>query len=119
MQFGLVGTILGCMTIPVFQVVEQPNHSFNVNLTAADGRLKTIPGFSSEHEAAAWIVQTERMLQGAEPRFRSAPRDKGHHWCSHPSSTTVETVCRPISLGRLPERGFQTVPLIVLPVTLG
>jgi hypothetical protein len=67
------------MAAPVFQVVEQPNHSFNVDLTTANGRLKTIRDFGSEHEAAAWIVHTERMLQGIGSRFRLTPRDKGHH----------------------------------------
>jgi hypothetical protein len=67
------------MASPWFQVTRQPNHSFNVNLTTADGHLKTIPGFSSEHEAAAWIVQTERMLKDTDPRFRQPPRSKRHH----------------------------------------
>ncbi len=64
------------MTSPRFQVVPQPNNTFSVNLTTADGQLKTMAGFASEHEAAAWIVQTERMLQGTDPRFRLPPRDK-------------------------------------------
>jgi hypothetical protein len=71
--------ILDGMTSPGFQIVQQPDNSFNVQLTTAHGRLKTIPGFSSEHEAAAWIVQTQRMLQGTDPRFHLPPRDKSHH----------------------------------------
>ena len=64
------------MASPRFQVARQPNHSFNVNLTTADGRLKTIPGFGSEHEAAAWIVQTERMLQDTDPALPPATQEQ-------------------------------------------
>jgi hypothetical protein len=78
-QFRLGRTILGGMASPLFQVTQQRDHSFNVNLTTADGRIKLIPGFGSKHEAAAWIVQTERLLQGTDPRFHLPPRDKGHH----------------------------------------
>ena len=49
--------------------------SFSVEMTTAGGQLRTIPGFRSEHEAAAWIVQAERLLQQADPRFRALPRD--------------------------------------------
>jgi hypothetical protein len=66
------------MANPLFRVVPQSNHSFNVDLTTEDGRRKTLTGFSSEHEATAWIVQTERVLQGTDPRFRLPPRDKRH-----------------------------------------
>lgn len=66
------------MAHPTFQIVPQPNCTFNINMTAADGRLKTISGFSSEHEAAAWIVQTERAFYDADPRLRIVPRDKDH-----------------------------------------
>ena len=72
-------TILIGMASPRFQVARQPNHSFNVNLTTVDGRIKIIPGFGSKHEAAAWIVQTQRMLQGTDPRFHLPPRDQSHH----------------------------------------
>jgi hypothetical protein len=37
--------------------------SFSVEMTTAGGQLRTIPGFRSEHEAAAWIVQTERLTE--------------------------------------------------------
>ena len=35
--------------------------------------IPTIPGFHSKHEAAAWIVQTGRLLQQAEPGFHAPP----------------------------------------------
>ena len=79
MQFLLDHAILGAMATPVFQVIPQRNHSFNVDLTTADGRRKTMTGFVSEHEAAAWIVQTTRILQEIDPRFRLPPRDKDRH----------------------------------------
>ena len=76
MQFRPGHAILRVMASPLFQIVQQRDHTFSVNLTKADGRLNTIAGFGSEHEAAAWIVQTERLLQGTDPRFRLPSRDK-------------------------------------------
>lgn len=66
------------MAHPAFEIVQQPDKTFDVILTAADGRLKTVGGFGSEHEATAWIVQTERALYDADPRLRIQTRDKGH-----------------------------------------
>jgi hypothetical protein len=34
-----------------------------------------ITGFGSEHEAAAWIVQTQRLLQQSDPRASTPSRD--------------------------------------------
>ena len=79
----------GHMAAPLFQVIRLPNRSFSVALTSADGRRKTVTGFESEHEAAAWIVQTERILQENDPRFRLPPRDKGR-----PSSATPAAASR-------------------------
>jgi len=53
------------MAFPTFKVVEQRDHTFNVMLTR-EGRLKTITGFGSKHEAAAWVVQAGRMFQEAD-----------------------------------------------------
>jgi hypothetical protein len=50
------------MAIMTFKIVPHANHSFSVNMQAADGRLTTVAGFISNHEASAWIVQTQRML---------------------------------------------------------
>jgi hypothetical protein len=63
------------MAIATFQVSLQGDGSFNVEMTTEGGQSRTIPGFSSEHEAAAWIVQTQRLLQQANPRFNTPPRD--------------------------------------------
>lgn len=78
-QFHSGRAIFGRMAHPTFQIVPQPNHTFSVNLTTLGGRLKAIAGFDSEHEAAAWIVQTERTLHDANPRFRILSRDKGYN----------------------------------------
>jgi hypothetical protein len=67
------------MAIPQFQLIRLPKGSFSVDMTTPDGRRKTVPGFSTEHEAVAWIVQMERALQENDPRFRPPPRDKGRH----------------------------------------
>jgi hypothetical protein len=63
------------MAIATFHSSPQRDGSVNVEMTTAGGQLRTIPGFRSEHEAAAWIVQTERLLQQADPRFHALPRD--------------------------------------------
>jgi hypothetical protein len=47
---------------PTFQLSPQGDGSFNVAMTKPGGQLRTIPGFGSEHEASAWIIQTERLL---------------------------------------------------------
>jgi hypothetical protein len=39
-----------------------------------DGRKQTVPGFHSEHEADAWIVQAKRMIRDAGPWTPLAPR---------------------------------------------
>jgi hypothetical protein len=63
------------MAIATFQVSPHGDGSFNVEMTTAGGQLRTIPGFGSEHEAAAWIVQTQRLLQQADPRTNTPTRD--------------------------------------------
>jgi hypothetical protein len=63
------------MAIAIFQIAPQNDGSFTVEMTKAGGQLRTIPGFGSEHEAAAWIVQTQRLLQKTDPRFHTPPRD--------------------------------------------
>ena len=37
---------------------------------------RTIPGFRSEHEAQAWGVQAERMINAEGPRLAAALRTK-------------------------------------------
>jgi hypothetical protein len=63
------------MAIATFQLSPQDDGSFNVAMTTAGGQRRTIPGFRSEHEAAVWIVQTQRLLQPAAPRLNPPTRD--------------------------------------------
>ena len=69
--------MLAGMAFPTFKLVPQPDHSFSVSLKTAEGRLKSINGFDSEHEAQAWVVQTERMLYEIDPRSRPPTRPPG------------------------------------------
>jgi hypothetical protein len=62
------------MAVPNFKLVQQPDRSFSVSLKTAEGRLKTIDGFDSEHEAQAWVVQTQRMFYEIDPRSRPPSR---------------------------------------------
>jgi hypothetical protein len=47
---------------------------FDVEIEGPGGKHRTVPGFDSEHEATAWIVQAQRLLQAAAPGLAGAPR---------------------------------------------
>lgn len=64
------------MAEAAFKIIAQSDHTFEVRMTTADGRLKTITGFASEHEAAAWVEQTKRALH--DPRVRYPTKYDGH-----------------------------------------
>jgi hypothetical protein len=57
-----------------YRVVARAKHRFDVEMARPNGRPKIIEGFGSEHEANAWIVQTQRMIRAAGPWTRLAPR---------------------------------------------
>jgi hypothetical protein len=57
-----------------YRVVPRADSGFDVEMGRPDGRTKTVPGFRSEHEANAWIVQAKRMIRDAGPWTRLAPR---------------------------------------------
>jgi hypothetical protein len=62
------------MAVPTFKLLRQLDRSFSVSLKTAEGRLRTIDGFDSEHEAQAWVVQTQRMFYEIDPRTRPPSR---------------------------------------------
>ena len=74
MQARLACAILIGMAVPTFNLVRQLDRSFSVSLKTAEGGLKTIDGFDSEHEAQAWVVQTKRMFYEIDPRSRPPSR---------------------------------------------
>ena len=55
-------------------VIPRGKSGFDVEMAWPDGRRKTVPGFASEHEADAWIVQAKRMIRDAGPWTPLAPR---------------------------------------------
>jgi hypothetical protein len=57
-----------------YRVVPRGSSGFDVEMDKADGRKTTIPGFRSEHEANAWIVQAKRLIRDAGPWTPLAPR---------------------------------------------
>jgi hypothetical protein len=57
-----------------YRVVPRTKHRFDVEMARPNGRPKLIEGFGSEHEANAWIVQTQRMIRAAGPWTPLAPR---------------------------------------------
>jgi len=57
-----------------YRVVPRSKRRFDVEMAKPDGHRKMIEGFASEHEASAWIVQTQRMIRAAGPWTPLAPR---------------------------------------------
>ncbi len=57
-----------------YRVIPRAKHRFDVEMAKPSGSRTTIEGFASEHEANAWIVQTQRMIRAANPWQASAPR---------------------------------------------
>ena len=62
------------MTEISYRVVSRGKNGFDVEMDKPDGRKQTVPGFHSEHEADAWIVQAKRMIRDAGPWTPLAPR---------------------------------------------
>ena len=62
------------MTDISYRVVPRGKSGFDVEMEKPDGRKQTVPGFRSEHEADAWIVQAKRMIREAAPWTPLAPR---------------------------------------------
>ena len=64
------------MATVTFHVIPKKNRTYHVELVRPDGSRRTITGFSSEHEAQAWGVQAERMINAEGPRLAAAVRNK-------------------------------------------
>jgi hypothetical protein len=57
-----------------FRVIPRGNGGCDVEMDKRNGRTQTVPGFRSEHEAHAWIVQARRMIRNAGPWTSRAPQ---------------------------------------------
>jgi hypothetical protein len=57
-----------------YRVVPGKDSSYDVEMEKSGGRRTVIPGFRSEHEANAWIVQAKRLIRDAGPWTPLAPR---------------------------------------------
>lgn len=62
------------MTDISYRVVPKGKGGFDVEIERPGGRKQTVPGFASEHEAEAWIVQARRMIRDANPLAPVPPR---------------------------------------------
>jgi hypothetical protein len=60
-----------------YRVIPAADGSFDVEMSKPNGHTKTAPGFGSEHEAEAWIVQAKRMKRDAAPWTPLVPRKPG------------------------------------------
>jgi hypothetical protein len=99
-HIGICGVIredscyLAAMVDSSYRVVPRGDSGFDVEMDRPDGRRKTVPGFRSEHEANAWIVQAKRMIRDAGPWTRLAPRkpasEAGSEAPNAPSSLQIE-----------------------------
>jgi hypothetical protein len=57
-----------------YRVIPRAKRRFDVEMAKSNGTRTVIEGFASEHEANAWIVQTQRMIRAASPWLPLAPR---------------------------------------------
>jgi hypothetical protein len=55
------------MAKTTYRVVSRRNAGFDVEIAGPTGKPRTVPGFGSEHEANAWIIQAQRMVHAAHP----------------------------------------------------
>ena len=69
-----------------YRVIPRAKHRFDVEMAKSNGTRKVIEGFASEHEANAWIVQTQRMIRAASPWISLAPRKESNAKVSSGSS---------------------------------
>ena len=57
-----------------YHVVSRDKGVFDVEMSKPSGRRTIVPGFRSEHEANAWIIQAKRMIREAGPWTPLVPR---------------------------------------------
>jgi hypothetical protein len=87
------------MTEISYRVVPRGKSGFDVEMDKPDGRRRTVPGFHSEHEAEAWIVQAKRMIRDAGPWTPLAPR-----------KPAAAEVAKPLAAGNAPSDPGQALP---------
>jgi hypothetical protein len=52
----------------IYRIVsKRGSSSFDVEIAGPNGKSRTVPGFGSEHEANAWIIQAKRLVHAASP----------------------------------------------------
>jgi hypothetical protein len=76
-----------------YRVVPRGKNGFDVEMDKPNGRKTTVPGFRSEHEANAWIIQAQRLIRDAGPWTPLAPRKpvaKPAAQVSEPSTPPIE-----------------------------
>jgi len=52
----------------------QKDGRISVEMTKPNGRQRIIPDFRDEAEANAWIIQTQRLIDAAQPHMFGLPR---------------------------------------------
>jgi hypothetical protein len=57
-----------------YRLIPQKNGRVNVEMTKPNGRRRIIPDFRDEAEANAWIIQTQRLIDAAQPHMFGLPR---------------------------------------------
>jgi hypothetical protein len=74
-----------------YRVVPRGRNGFDVEMEKPNRPKKTVPGFRSEHEANAWIVQAKRLIRDAAPWTPLAPRRPAAKEASGASASTERT----------------------------
>jgi hypothetical protein len=59
------------------QAIPSKDGKFTAHLRTPSGSLRLVPGFGSEHEALAWMVQATKLLYASDRRLTVPTRDTG------------------------------------------
>jgi hypothetical protein len=57
-----------------YRLIPQKNGQVSVEMTKPNGRRRIIPDFRDEAEADAWIIQTQRLIEAANPHLPGPPK---------------------------------------------
>ena len=62
-----------------YGLTRQKDGRISVEMTKSNGRQRIIPDFRDEAEANAWIIQTQRLIEAANPHFPGVQRHRPEH----------------------------------------
>jgi hypothetical protein len=96
------------MTEISYRVIPKGKLGFDVEIERPDGRRQIVPGFLSEHEAEAWIVQAKRMIRDANPLTPVPPRKPGATANQSPIVPPLPVAPEPLAASDTPIRAVSS-----------